>query len=243
MDDKTPPRSKTADDKTLTESKQADNNTPLQNKQTDDKPLTESKQADDKTLAESKQTDDKNQGHKSKKPKGKKNGATGWVITAFLLSFSITAVLSAASEKVVEMLHVAVSGLVLIAVMSLGILFDIIGLAVATADIKPFNAMAAKKSRVGKKGVWLIKNASKVSSFCNDIVGDIAGVVSGATGAGIAAKLFSDFGAEAFFPTLCLTSLIAACTVGFKAMGKGVAMKYSRNIVTIAAKILCGFRK
>ena len=233
MDDKTPPRSKQADEKTPLQSQQADDQTPVTSKQADDQTTVKSKQADEKTTAKS----------KAKKSKGKKNGATGWVVTAFLLSFSITAVLSAASEKVVEMLHVAVSGLVLIAVMSLGIVFDIIGLAVATADIKPFNAMAAKKSRVGKKGVWLIKNASKVSSFCNDIVGDIAGVVSGATGAGIAAKLFSRFGAEAFFPTLCLTSLIAACTVGFKAMGKGVAMKYSRNIVTIAAKVLCGFRK
>lgn len=163
---------------------------------------------------------------------------------AFLMSFAITAVLSAASDKIVEMMHVAASASVLLLVIALGILFDIIGLAVATADIKPFSSMAAKKKSVGKKAVWLINNAEKVSSFCNDIVGDIAGVVSGATGAGIAVKVFSTFPAdEAFVLTLCLTSLIAALTVGGKALGKSVAIKYSKGIVEFTAKVLCGFKK
>ncbi len=179
-----------------------------------------------------------------KKRKSKKKSSVKWIVSAFLMSFFITSILSAVSDKITDVLHVAMAVAVLAAVILLGIVFDIIGLAVATADLGPFNAMAAKKNRVGKKAVWLINNADKVSSFCNDIVGDIAGIVSGATGAGIAAKLFVDFEHnQAFLLTLCITSLIAAMTVGFKAMGKGLALKYSRSIVLSVATLLCGFKK
>ncbi|MBR6755050.1 MAG: hypothetical protein IKM22_03890 [Clostridia bacterium] len=181
---------------------------------------------------------------RSKQKKTKKKGNTGWIVAAFSMSFVITAILSAASDKVVNALSVVVSAAVLVAIILLGIIFDIVGLAVATADISPFNSMAARKLKTGQKAVWLINNAEKVSSFCNDIVGDIAGVVSGATGAGIAIKLFSTMDADiAFMLTLALTSLISAVTVGGKAMGKSFAIKYNTNIVLIAAKIICGFRK
>lgn len=181
---------------------------------------------------------------KQDKKQNKKKGAQRWALIAFSLSFVITAILSAMSDKVVSALSLIVSALVLIAIISLGIIFDIIGLAVTTADISPFNSMAARRLKTGQKAVWLINNAEKVSSFCNDIVGDIAGVVSGATGAGIAVKLFMDMDADiAFLLTLALTSLISAFTVGGKALGKTVAIKHSVNIVEFVARLLCGFRK
>jgi CBS domain containing-hemolysin-like protein len=106
--------------------------------------------------------------------------------------------------------------------------------------------MAARKLKAGQKAVWLVNNAEKASSFCNDIIGDIAGIISGATGAAIAANLFASdhFSTEtAFFLTLALTSLIAAVTVGGKAMGKSFAINHSTDIVLFAAKSLCGFRR
>ncbi len=181
---------------------------------------------------------------KAKDKKSKKKSNTKWVVTATLTSFTISAILSAASDKVVEILPVIAAAAVLLFIIGLGIAFDIIGLAVATADISPFNSMAARKLKTGQKAVWLINNAEKVSSFCNDIVGDIAGIVSGATGAGIALKLFMDLDADiAFLLTLALTSLISAATVGGKAAGKSLAINHSTNIVHFAAKLLCGFRK
>ena len=179
---------------------------------------------------------------RDKKPKKKSN--TSWIVLAFSLSFVITCALSAMSDKVVNLLPVAVAAVVLLFIVFLGIIFDIIGLAVATADISPFNSMAARRLKTGQEAVWLINNAEKVSSFCNDIVGDIAGVVSGATGAGIAVKLFVSVDPDiAFLLTLALTSLISAVTVGGKAIGKSVAIKYNTSIVLASAKVLCGFRK
>ncbi len=181
---------------------------------------------------------------KGKEKRSKKKSNAKWIVTATLLSFFISAVLSAASDRVVDFLNVIVAAAVLVIIILLGIAFDIIGLAVATADISPFNSMASRKLKTGQKAVWLINNAGKVSSFCNDIVGDIAGIVSGATGAGIAVKLFTTFDTEvAFLLTLALTSLISAVTVGGKALGKGFAIKHNTNIVLFTAKVLCGFRK
>ena len=163
-------------------------------------------------------------------------------LTVLLASFLITALLSLASGEIIEGLPMFASILVLVLFVSLGIVFDIIGLAVATADVTAFNSMAARRLKTGKKAVWLISNTEKVSSVCNDVIGDIAGVVSGATGAAIAAQLFSE-SASGFWLSLTLTSLIAAVTVGGKALGKQYAVRYNEKIVYWVAKLLCGFQK
>lgn len=178
---------------------------------------------------------------RKKKTDHRKRARIRWIVTAFLLSFFITAIISVAAGEVAENASILTSIPLLLLFIFAGILFDIIGLAVATADPSPFNSMAARRLRAGKKGVWLISNSAKVSSFCNDIVGDICGVVSGATGTAIAAKLF--VGNGAFWLTLCLTSLIAALTVGFKAIGKEIALNHGDSIVLFVARLLCFFRK
>lgn len=183
----------------------------------------------------------KEQPKRGQKKGQKKKAQIRWICTAFLLSFLITAVISVAVGEVSENANIIAAIPLLLFFIFLGILFDAIGLAVATADIAQFNSMAARRLRAGRMGVWLISNSAKVSSFCNDIVGDICGVVSGATGTAIAARLF--LGAGAFWLTLCLTSLIAALTVGFKAIGKEIALTYSNSIVLFTAKLLCGFRR
>lgn len=171
----------------------------------------------------------------------KKRSQKRWIITAFTLSFCITAVLSLGSNEVVSSLDVLVAIPVLLFIILIGIVFDMVGLAVAIADIKPFNSMAARRLKTGKKAVWLIKNAEKVSSFCGDLIGDISGVLSGATGAAIAANLFK--GSGSVWLTLAMTSLIAALMIGFKAIGKLLAVKHSEKIVLYSARILCGFKK
>ena len=179
---------------------------------------------------------------KKEKEKGRKRQMRRWALTMLLVSFLITALLSLASGEIIEGLPMFASILVLVLFVALGIVFDIIGLAVATADVTAFNSMAARRLKTGKKAVWLISNTEKVSSVCNDVIGDIAGVVSGATGAAIAAQLFSE-SASGFWLSLTLTSLIAAVTVGGKALGKQYAVRYNEKIVYWVAKLLCGFQK
>lgn len=174
------------------------------------------------------------------KKDAKKKSRVKWVVTAFSLSFVISAVFSVAMGEVTANASIIVAILLLLFFIALGILFDVVGLAVATADASPFHSMAARRLRAGKKGVWLVANSDKVSSVCNDIVGDICGVVTGAAGAAIVAKLFAD---GAMWYSLAVTSLISALTVGGKAACKSFAMKHSDSIVMFVAKSMCFYRK
>lgn len=192
-----------------------------------------------KNLPEKSSESKNNKSSFGRKEQLKKRSQKRWVITAFALSFCITAVLSFGSGEVVDKLDMLIAIPVLLIIIFLGIVFDMVGLAVAIADIKPFNSMASRRLKTGKKAVWLIKNSEKVSSFCGDLVGDISGVLSGATGAAIAVELFK----ENVWFTLAMTSLIAATMVGCKAIGKLLAIKHSDVIVLYAAKVLSGFKK
>jgi hypothetical protein len=166
-----------------------------------------------------------------------------WVITAFLSSLVISILLSVLSSEVLSAVSIVIALLILLAFIMLGIVFDIIGLSVATANEKPFNSMAAQRINAGKTGLALIRKADQVSSFCNDVIGDICGVVSGSAAATIAIKISSTMGIDGIFISLILCGLVSAITVGGKAIGKALGMNYSVEIVTLVAKLLSIFTR
>ena len=120
--------------------------------------------------------------------------------------------------------------IILFVFILLGVLFDVIGVAVTAADEKPFHSMSTRKMKVGIVAVKLKKNAEKVSSMCNDVIGDVCGILSGSAGAMIAANLSSKI--TTFIPiTLIITGIVAALTIGGKAFCKGVAISKSNIIL------------
>lgn len=118
-----------------------------------------------------------------------------------------------------------------------------VGIAVASADESIFHSMSSRKVKGAKMAVKLKKNADKVSSFCNDVVGDICGIISGSTGAVIAIKIIEKFNFNALIVTLIIMGVISAITIGGKAMEKGYAMRKSNDILFKFAKILSIFSK
>ena len=97
--------------------------------------------------------------------------------------------------------------------MGTGIVFDIIGVAVTATDESSFHSMAAKKVHGAAHAIRLVRHADRVSSFCNDVVGDICGTVSGAAAASIVFNLLvHDLIAEQAVVSL-LKGLVAAFTV------------------------------
>ena len=102
-----------------------------------------------------------------------------WVVTVFLITVVISGIISLVSDEVMDSSSLPVAFLILLAIVMVGIVFDIIGMAVATADEKPFHSMAARKVPGSQEAIRLLRNAERVSSICNDVVGDICGVVSG----------------------------------------------------------------
>ena len=96
-----------------------------------------------------------------------------WVVTIFLVTIVVSGVISLISDEVMENSGMAVAFLILLIIVMVGIIFDIIGVAVTSADEKPFHSMAARKVPGAKESIKLLRNAERVSSICNDVVGDI----------------------------------------------------------------------
>ncbi len=165
-----------------------------------------------------------------------------WVITIFFSTMLISGTISTASDIVMNSSSMIVALIILMLIVLIGIIFDIIGMAVATADEKPFHSMAARKVRGAQECIMLLRNAERVSSICNDVIGDICGVVSGAASATIAAQILRSI--EFSYPeiiSLVLSSTVAALTVGGKAIGKSVAINSCTSIVYHAGQVIYGF--
>ena len=166
-----------------------------------------------------------------------------WVITIFLTTIAISGTITLISDEVMGRTGLAVAFVILLFIILLGILFDIIGMAVASADEKPFHSMAARKVPGAQEAIRLLRNAERVSSICNDVVGDICGVVGGAASAAIAVRLVQSISIG--WPnliSLIMSALVAGLTVGGKAIGKFFAVNSSTKIVYTVGKFLYTLR-
>ena len=77
-------------------------------------------------------------------------------------------------------------------------------------------------------------------SDSTDVIGDIAGVLSGAISALIALKIYEQLGKSIQF---ILSAAVAALTVGGKAIGKNIANENSTKIVHSVGIFLNKFSK
>lgn len=162
-----------------------------------------------------------------------------WVITITVMSLVLSMTMSYISSEALASVNNICAFIILLLFILFGILFDAIGVAATSATEKEFHSMAAKKVKGAKEAVWLTRNAEKVSSFCNDVVGDIAGIISGATGAVIVSNLIKVVGSEwSILLSLAITGMIAALTIGGKAGGKAIGIGCNRAILFAAGKFL-----
>ena len=171
--------------------------------------------------------------------KKERNKTIRWVVTIFFVTIFVSGTISFASDAIMASSTMLVAFVILLAIVLLGIVFDIIGVAVTSADEKPFHSMAARKVPGAQESIRLLRNAERVSSICNDVVGDICGVVSGSASATIAAQVLRnfEFTAESIVP-LIMSALVAGLTVGGKAIGKTFAVNSSTKIVHFVGKFL-----
>ncbi len=179
---------------------------------------------------------------KQDKKKNKKPN-TKWLFTITTISFLISFCLSAISELIIPNTFIGISIFLVLIFILIGVIFDIIGLAVATADEKIFHSMATKKVKGAKKAINLINQKDKVSSFLNDVIGDICGVISGSCGLAISIKLAPIIGINKVLTTIIITSIISALTIGGKAFGKTIAINKCNEIVFEFSKLLSIFSK
>ena len=172
----------------------------------------------------------------------KENSEIKWFIQVFIMTFALSMLFSYISANGVSNLSLIPAILILILVIAVGILFDIVGVAVTVANENEFHAKATKKVRGSKDSIKLIRNAPKVANICADVVGDICGVLSGAISALISMKITEQFGMS-FDIQFMLSATVAALTVGGKALGKGMANNNSTKIVHAVGRVINKFSK
>lgn len=161
-----------------------------------------------------------------------------WIVKVSLIAFITSMVFTTFSETVVPNINIVFGIIVTILIVIIGVLSDMIGVAVTAASEKPFHAMASKKIKGSKTSIWLIKNASKVSSFCCDVVGDICGIISGSTGAVISINIYARLHLNSLLTTILVMAFISTITIGGKALEKAYAIKNSEKIIKIISKPL-----
>ena len=175
--------------------------------------------------------------------KKERNKTIRWVVTIFFVTIFVSGMISFASNEIMADSTIPVAFVILLAIILIGIIFDVIGVAVTSADEKPFHSMAARKVPGAQEAIRMLRNAERVSSICNDVVGDICGVVSGSASAAIAVQVLENFTFS--FPaviTLVMSALVAGLTVGGKAIGKTFAIKSCTQIVHTVGKMVWGIR-
>jgi len=176
----------------------------------------------------------------------RKKQSVRYIITVFIATFFIASLLGSGAEAFLKFSPVSLTWILLMVVIAVGILFDIIGIAVTAADEAPHHARAAKRVFGAKQSVYLIKHADKVANFANDIVGDITGTLSGAMGATIILSLIAKFSVLSTWKVLLnvlILALIASLTVTGKAWGKTIAINESNRIVDMTGRVIASVEK
>jgi len=173
----------------------------------------------------------------------KKKVSYNYVFAISLVTLIIAILMRAISDVLLENIVLAYSFFILLGIILIGIIFDIIGIAVTSCDDTRFHAMASDKVSGAKESILLIKNAEKVSNICNDVIGDVCGIISGAVSSWIVVQIASGgitAGEEVL--SLGMTGIVSALTVGGKAIGKYFGMNYNCNIVYFVGKVIKLFK-
>lgn len=187
--------------------------------------------------------DSQKQSLKKKNGTTKKNRNAGWIIGVTLASFVLSGGLLFLSAGALEGVNVYTAIVIVLIIVLIGIIFDTIGISVAGAKAPVFHSMAAKKLYGAKQAIWLVNHADKVASICNDVVGDICGVISGAASTLIIISIMGNMQNDPkSWPSLIVSGSVAALTVGGKAIGKTIAVKNGNSIVYKVGVILRFFR-
>jgi len=168
----------------------------------------------------------------------KKKTNIKWLLKVVFISLIASIVFTLASTEILGNTGYIMSFTILAIFVIVGIIFDVVGIAVTAASEAPFNSMATRRQHGAAEALRLIKNANRVTCYCNDVIGDVTGIVSGTTAALIAARLMDGFNSESLMFPVIISAVVTGVTVGGKAIGKTLAFNKSTEIVHGVGKML-----
>ncbi|WP_036830856.1 membrane protein [Pontibacillus litoralis] len=164
-------------------------------------------------------------------------------VSIAVITFVLAAIFSVISTMLLNDVYYLVGIIIVFTIVFIGVIFDMLGIAATAANEVPFHAMAAEKVNGAKQSITIVRNADRFASFCNDVIGDIAGVISGTASTLVVLRITSMLGQTDestlyFVISVVFTSLVAAITVGGKALGKYFAVHHSTEIIFFAARVI-----
>ena len=160
-----------------------------------------------------------------------------WIYKVFLMTFFLSLTFSFISNAITAKANLITMIIITVLVIIIGIIFDMIGTASLTSNEATFHAKSSRKIKGAKESLSLIKNSVKVASVCNDVIGDICGIISGGMGAMVAISLANFFNTSILLTSMITSAFISSLTVGGKAIFKRVAIKKCDDIVFIVGNI------
>lgn len=166
----------------------------------------------------------------------KLKNSLNWTLGIAVITFVLAALFSIVSTFILSGVTWAVGMIIVLIIVLVGVIFDTIGVAATAAEEAPFHAMAAERVPGAKEAVLITRNADRFANFCNDVIGDIAGIISGTASAFVVIQLAQQIGqgensAYQFWISVIFTSVVASLTVGGKALGKTLALHYATPII------------
>src|SRR5690625_4407994 len=164
-------------------------------------------------------------------------------LTIAVITFVLAAIFSSFSSSLLNNVSWIIGLIIVLLIVLIGIIFAMLGIASTAAKEAPLHAMAAEKVTGAKEAVNIYKNADKFASFCNDVIGDISGIISGSALTIVILEITkllqqSPSSSTQIILNIVFTSLVAALTVGGKALGKYFAIHSSTSIILISGKVV-----
>ena len=162
-----------------------------------------------------------------------------WFFEIFMLSLSLSVFFAMLSELMLSHTSLAMAFFLVFILVSISVIFDLIGVAVTACTIKPLLEYTKRQEKGALLAVKIVKNADRVSCICTDVVGDICSILCGAGGVSISLLLIKiSPNINMAILSIIINAIIASITILGKAIGKSYALNNSVKIVLKVAKFL-----
>lgn len=151
----------------------------------------------------------------------------------FVIAISMSSFFGFISQTLLSKMGIIVATIGICIFIFISVAFDMLGIAVASAELEVFEKWEKKGISGSKVGLKLCEHSEKVCSFCADVVGDICSTLCGAGGACIAVALTKNIINSNLIMLISISTsaLIAGMTIFFKALMKERALKNSNRII------------
>lgn len=168
-----------------------------------------------------------------------KKHRNNWALKISLITFGVGMVVGFSSNIASSESGLVVASLVIAFLLVVSALMDGLGVAVASCKLAEVNSVRCNNAKIRGLAEKMVKNAERVNNICNDVIGDVCSVLSGACGAEIVIELMRFIPDELNLLTaVTVSSFLAALTVGSKALVKSIAINKSAEFVVYSASVM-----